>query len=132
VVIPRNCIGCRTCEVACSFAHAVAGHDGGQLGHSRIRVHAIAPQRFVQVTCLQCANAACVKVCPTSALVRNPITSAIEVNEQRCIGCSLCRAACPFGHMHFDRPHNLAVKCDLCKGQPACAKFCPNRALAWR
>jgi Fe-S-cluster-containing dehydrogenase component len=85
----------------------------------------------VQVTCLQCVQAACVKVCPTQALVRSA-TGAIEIDAWRCIGCSLCAAACPFGHMHFDMQTHQPVKCDLCGGQPACAMFCPHNALEWR
>ena len=128
VVIPRNCTGCRTCELACSFAHSL----DGQLGSSRIRVHPVGPDRYVQITCLQCVNAACVKVCPTQALVRDEQTGAIDVDAHRCIGCGLCEAACPFGHMHFDKELSLPVKCNLCGGRPACAMFCPHKALEWR
>jgi Fe-S-cluster-containing hydrogenase component 2 len=141
VVIPRNCIGCRTCELACSFAHST----GGTFARARIKVHQVGdtqePQqgaasqsskRCLQMTCLQCLDAACVKVCPVEAIERNAATGAIEVNEQRCVGCSLCEKVCPFGHMHFDRETRRAVKCDLCKGSPACARFCPNRALEIR
>ena len=128
VVTPAKCTGCRTCEVACTFAHSSAG----RLGHSRIKVHAVGPERFVQVTCMQCVKAACVKVCPTEALVRNPATRAVDLIEERCIGCGLCQAACPFGHMYFSPETRRPVKCDLCLGRPACAMFCPSGALEWR
>jgi anaerobic carbon-monoxide dehydrogenase iron sulfur subunit len=128
MVIPKNCIGCRTCELACSFAHAA----GKTLGFSRIRIHPVGPERFMQITCLQCLTAACVKACPTNAILRNPRTGAMEVNAERCVGCSLCEKACPFGHMHFDKESRRAVKCDLCGGNPACAAFCPKKALEMR
>jgi Fe-S-cluster-containing hydrogenase component 2 len=127
-IIPRNCIGCRTCELACSFAHA----EHGRFARSRIRIHQMAEKRWMQMTCLQCVDAACVKACPVEALARSAATGAIEVNPRRCVGCGLCEKACPFGHMHFDREARAAVKCDLCAGSPACAQFCPNRALAVR
>jgi Fe-S-cluster-containing hydrogenase component 2 len=81
------------------------------------------------MTCLQCVDAACVKVCPVEALVRNAATGAVEVISARCVGCGLCVVGCPFGHMHFDSERHVAVKCDLCGGSPKCAQFCPNRAL---
>jgi Fe-S-cluster-containing dehydrogenase component len=86
----------------------------------------------MQLTCLQCAEAACVKVCPTEALVRNAQNGAVEVNLDRCIGCRSCEVACPFGHMHFDRQNLIPIKCDLCGGAPACAAFCPYEALEVR
>ena len=128
VVIPRNCTGCRTCELACAM---VKGSDG-VLGQTRIRVYPLGEDKNIQMTCLQCVDAACVKVCPTDALKRNKDTGAVELVEEMCVGCSLCEAACPFGHIQFDRDLGLPLKCDLCGGNPACARFCPEKALEMR
>ncbi len=128
VVMPRRCIGCRTCELACSFAHG----GPGRMARARIRVHPAGEKRFVQITCLQCENAACAKVCPVQAIARDERTRALVVSPERCVGCGLCEAACPFGHMHFDRETRRAEKCDLCGGNPACAAFCPAKALEYR
>ena len=127
-VIPANCVGCRTCELACSFAHS----SGGVFAKSRITVRPAGEKRFVQLTCLQCLDAACVKSCPVGALSRNESTDAIEVAIDLCVGCSTCFAACPFGHMAFDLKTRRSAKCDLCGGSPKCAEFCPNRALEMR
>jgi len=127
-ITPSRCTACRTCELACSFKHS----RNGTPGIARIRAFMFGEGRNQVVTCFQCDEAACVKVCPVSALSRNEQTGAIEVNELRCIGCGLCAVACPFGHMNQDRVNHLAIKCDLCGGEPACAAFCPTRALEFK
>jgi anaerobic carbon-monoxide dehydrogenase iron sulfur subunit len=128
VVVPNNCTGCRTCELSCSM---VKGHNGN-LGESRIHIQKVGDEKYMQLNCLQCVTAACVMVCESGALVRNDDTGAIEVIKGRCIGCGLCEAACPFGHMKFDKLANVPHKCDLCGGDPACVKFCPHKALEVR
>ncbi len=128
-VNPDVCIGCRTCELACAFAHAVEGKPG---------VSRIYPldggfkELWVPVVCLQCEEAACVKSCLVDALKRNPETGAIELNQEKCVRCMACIAACPFGCSLLDRPHNEVVKCDLCGGDPVCAHFCPTKALQYK
>ena len=127
-ITPSRCTACRTCELACSSKHM----RGGAFGISRIRAFMFGEGRNQLLTCFQCDDAACVKVCPVSALNRNESTAAIEVDEDRCIGCGLCSIACPFGHMSHDGAAAIAVKCDLCEGQPACALFCPTQALEYK
>jgi Fe-S-cluster-containing hydrogenase component 2 len=128
VVIPRNCTGCRTCELACSM---VKGQQG-VLGHSRINIFATGKDRYMQMTCFHCVEAACARICPVDALVRDEQTRAVVLDEQRCVSCGLCAVACPFGHIHYDHASGLPLKCDLCGGDPACAKFCPHNALEMR
>jgi Fe-S-cluster-containing hydrogenase component 2 len=42
-----------------------------------------------------------------------------------------CVTACPFGNMHADEMGKAVVKCDLCKGAPKCALFCPTKTLEY-
>jgi anaerobic carbon-monoxide dehydrogenase iron sulfur subunit len=129
-ISPSKCIGCRTCEMACAFSHPADGKPG----MSRIRIFPDPENRpsFSKVVvCLQCEEAACVTACPANALWRNPKTGAIYHVEDRCIRCRSCVIACPFGNMHWDPAPDLPIKCDLCGGDPACAKFCPSGALIY-
>ena len=121
----RLCTGCRTCEIACAFTHGVAG----AIGASRVRV-AADRTLHVPVLCLQCDDAACVRVCPTRALTRNRETGAIDCASTRCIRCGQCAIACSFGNISVT-PAGDYVKCDLCGGAPACARFCPSGALRY-
>ena len=40
-----------------------------------------------------------------------------------------CVKACPFGAMRVDPHTGHVFKCDLCEGDPECAKWCPTGAL---
>jgi anaerobic carbon-monoxide dehydrogenase iron sulfur subunit len=126
-VTPGRCIGCRTCEVACAFRHAEAGVPG----RSRVQVRTLAKDVWVPILCLQCDDAACVQACPVSALWRNAKTGAIDVQNDRCVRCNACVVACPFGNMAAESPKKAVIKCDVCGGEPACAQFCPTRALEY-
>ncbi len=81
--------------------------------------------------CLQCDDAACMKVCPMGAISKSD-TGAMMVNEARCIKCKMCVTACPFGNTAYDAVEMKIIKCDLCGGEPECARFCPSGAITFR
>ena len=53
------------------------------------------------------------------------------IDYDRCIGCRMCVAVCPFGAVSFDSIQKRVVKCDLCDGDPLCVKFCMYGALQY-
>jgi carbon-monoxide dehydrogenase iron sulfur subunit len=126
-VFPSKCIGCRTCELACAFVHA----QDKKPGRSRIYPISYVKDKYVPVTCLQCDDPACARSCMYDAIKRNETTGAMELDKERCVKCMACVAACPFGCALFDDVHDEVVKCDLCGGAPACAQFCPTKALVY-
>jgi carbon-monoxide dehydrogenase iron sulfur subunit len=129
-VTPALCVGCKTCEMSCAFAHPVKG----QPGVSRIRIDADLqgrPGLSKVVVCLQCEEAACVAACPANALWKDAELGVIKHLEERCIHCASCVAACPFGNMHWEAKVQFPRKCDLCLGDPKCARFCPTGALRY-
>ncbi len=53
-------------------------------------------------------------------------SGAVVISESKCIRCLACVEACPFGAIHIG-PDREILKCDLCGGEPVCAKYCPPR-----
>ena len=69
--------------------------------------------------------------CPVNAIAVNPDTGANVVMEQTCVGCRLCTIACPFGTVFLNPTSQMATKCDLCEGNPACAVACPTDCITY-
>ncbi len=126
VIHPDKCTGCRQCELACGWVQVGAF----QPSKSVIRVDIFDEQAsFAPYTCTQCPEAWCMQVCPVHAIDVDPITGAKVVIEESCVGCKLCVIACPFGTIYLDAATKKAAKCDLCAGDPACARACPTQAI---
>jgi Fe-S-cluster-containing hydrogenase component 2 len=70
-------------------------------------------------------------VCPQKAISRDEEMSRVMVDYDLCIGCRACIAACPFGAMGYDQVERKVIKCDLCEGEPLCAKFCDIKAIEY-
>lgn len=47
--------------------------------------------------CIECG--ACVTICPSDALTRDPRTGEVRFDKDSCIGCELCIPACPMRAM---------------------------------
>ena len=125
---PRKCTGCLQCEMACSYENEGIFNPA----YSRIKVFNFHEEgRMVPYTCTQCSDAWCMHACPVEAITVNRATGAKEVLESRCVGCKVCTIACPFGTVNYHQATGKVVKCDLCGGDPACAKACPTQAITY-
>lgn len=127
---PAKCTGCQMCEVGCSLKHVQ------QCNPERSFVRVVKSQQagqlaFCPLTCMQCETPRCELVCPTDANTRHPETGARVVDPDKCVGCSACSYACPFGACFVDRPLGRSVVCDQCEGDPTCVKVCPTGALEY-
>jgi len=165
-----RCIGCRRCVYACVEENnqsrdpqlhwirvlSMEKEKGVDFSHADPYYQASeVPQEghfYVPVSCQQCRNAPCTKVCPTGATWTEP-DGIVVIDYDWCIGCRYCMAACPYGARHFNwsepripagqvnpslhvlgnRPRKKGVveKCTFCiqrtrEGRyPACVEVCP-------
>jgi len=130
-IISEKCIGCKSCELACSLA------NDRKFDPASSRVAAITflegkytlPYHFIS-TCRQCADAPCMASCPVEAISPSKdITKAVTIDSELCIGCGKCISSCPFGAVSLDTIRKKAFKCELCGGTPACVEACPTDAI---
>jgi anaerobic carbon-monoxide dehydrogenase iron sulfur subunit len=87
--------------------------------------------RYASVMCLQCEEAGCMALCPAGAITEDSASGALLVNGLKCIKCRMCIQICPFGCNFFDSRSHKILKCDLCGGDPQCAKACPSGAIVY-
>jgi Fe-S-cluster-containing hydrogenase component 2 len=127
-----RCTGCGTCEAEC----AIMREKTFDTWRSRIRVRHFEPSLDIASLCAICGDAPCVAVCPkeAGALTRDPLTGAVILNEEKCIGCRACLTVCAKDRadvirMSRDGKKALGI-CDLCGGDPACVKACPEQCLS--
>ncbi len=126
VVDPERCTGCRICEAACSYQHY------GEFNPRRSYITVLKRESdglFVPMVCQHCAKPLCVEACPTGALYQ--YGSAVFLDKSKCIECRQCVNACPFGGVGIDPVTLQVVKCDLCGGDPQCARRCPTGAISY-
>ena len=127
-----RCSGCGICEAECAFAR----EKTFDTWRSRIRINHFEPSLDIAAICASCNDAPCVAACPkdAGALTRDPLTGAILLNEAKCIGCGACLNACAKDRSNIIRMSRDGKKalgiCDLCGGDPACIKICPEQCLS--
>ena len=141
-----KCTGCKTCMVACKDKNnlpvgmnfrRVTEFSGGNWRQDRATGawHQDAFAYYLSISCNECSDPACVKVCPTKAHFKRAEDGLVLIDPKKCIGCGACLAARPYGAPQLDREARKMRKCDTCldrreKGlNPVCVDACPQRAL---
>jgi Fe-S-cluster-containing dehydrogenase component len=87
------------------------------------------------VVCMHCDSPTCADVCPADAIKRTGDGRVMTARKPRCIACSNCVLACPFGVPKMMAEVDLMMKCDMCydrtstNRKPMCATVCPSQAL---
>ena len=155
VVDLAACDGCGKCSQACAKSHFVPA-DREYLRIFKMQdSQGTAPYWFPR-PCFHCDNPPCTRVCPVGATFKRQ-DGIVLIDNERCIGCRFCMAACPYsvGVFNWTRPDNppaavargyspewgyprrvgTAEKCDFCAdmaktGQlPHCVSTCAMEAL---
>jgi Fe-S-cluster-containing dehydrogenase component len=130
---PSRCIGCEACVNACAECET---HRGYPMIHvdfiDRRNTTATVP-----MVCMHCDRPTCAEVCPADAIKKTDDGVVQSALKPRCIACSNCVLACPFGIPKMKSELEQMMKCDMCYDRtsggkrPMCATVCPSQALAY-
>jgi DMSO reductase iron-sulfur subunit len=132
----NNCIACRACEAGCKAEFDLP--IGVQRRRVIIKEEGKYPNvrvRYLSAACNHCEEPSCLKACPVGAITKEPEFGVVLINQEKCIGCRRCEAACPYGAPTFDEKKKKMDKCTFCIHRlreglpPACVRTCPGYSL---
>lgn len=157
VIDLAKCDGCKTCTAVCQAMHFTEP-DREWIKVFKMKDAETTAPYFFPKPCYHCDNPPCTKVCPVNATFKRQ-DGIVLIDNERCIGCRCCMAACPYSTRFFNWSHpdpkqvaeigNLRYspeqsiprrmgtveKCDFCPDMlrqnkmPACTNGCPMNAI---
>ena len=112
VIDLARCKNARKCVSACQKMHHIP-EDKELVKVFAMKDHEEAPPYWMPKTCFHCDNPPCVKVCPVDATYKR-LDGLVLIDNERCIGCKFCMAACPYSTRVFnwDEPEEPITACD--------------------
>lgn len=163
VIDTERCFGCHTCSVSCKQANNLPNDiwwnrvltDGGDFMDTATGTYPTDLELdLLPLSCQHCENPSCVRVCPVGATFKDEETGIVRQDYDKCIGCRMCMAACPYNGVrsfNWEDPEysldyavgdadiaehqkHAVEKCTFCyqrleRGEkPACMVLCPSRA----
>ncbi|MEG1826687.1 MAG: 4Fe-4S dicluster domain-containing protein [Gordonibacter sp.] len=161
VIDKKSCVACHACAVACKVENNLPDNVwwsrvltvGGDSADTPAGTYPHLDMANIAISCQHCENPACVKVCPVGATYRDAETGAVRQDYDKCIGCRMCMAACPYTGVrsfNWEEPKyaigqamgdvgvpqhqkHVVEKCTMCWHRlaedlaPACVEVCPAR-----
>ena len=153
VVDLAKCKNAKKCIQACDKHHNLTP-DRPYIKVLKMQDNEKSAPYWMPKKCFQCDNPPCVKVCPVGATYKRT-DGIVLIDNERCIGCRFCMAACPYSARVFnwgappegklDIPYSpetslpskigTVAKCDFCPEMlrqnklPHCVTSCPNGVI---
>ncbi len=154
VIDLAKCDGCNKCIEACNKMHYLPPNKEWIEVLKMQDAPEAAPYYFPK-PCYHCDNPPCTQVCPVDATFKRE-DGIVAIDNDRCIGCRFCMAACPYSvrlfnwteppepnlvemvaapERVFQSKKGCVEKCDFCphmarEGKlPGCVMGCPQNAI---
>jgi molybdopterin-containing oxidoreductase family iron-sulfur binding subunit len=155
VIDLAKCRNARKCVDVCQRMHNLPPEDEWIKVFYMKDSEDSAPYWFPK-PCFHCNSPSCVNVCPVGATFKR-LDGLVLIDNERCIGCKFCMAACPYSSRVFNwkeqeygddmKDHHGAIetgvpqkvgtvgKCDFCPDMarmgklPGCIDACPNGVM---
>ena len=144
------CIGCRSCERACSEINNLPAlnfedksvfekkRPTSEIQYTVVNRYTTQDGKeiFVKNQCMHCNYPGCASACLVKAM--HKIEKGPVNWETNCLGCRYCMVACPFDipKFEYNSPVPKIQKCNFCwekkvkKGErPACVEICPTEVM---
>ena len=144
VIDLAKCKNALKCVQVCNKHHYVTGENAWLKVHKMQDAKDTAPY-WMPRTCMHCDAPACVTVCPVDATFKRR-DGLVLIDNERCIGCRFCMAACPYSIRvfnwgepgqevtlnldHFEHTHSPEYAgVPSVKGTPDKCDFCPHAII---
>ena len=110
----KKCVGCYACRVACQMVNGLESDEAFiKFDEMEQGVYPNVYAEVVPVQCMHCEDAPCEAVCPTHATYTTD-SGVVLVDEEKCIGCKYCMAACPYQVRTRNSKTGEVDKCRFC------------------
>lgn len=100
VVDLAKCKNALKCQTSCNKSHYITGDNAWLKVYKMQESKETAPY-WMPTLCQHCDHPACVKVCPVDATFKRR-DGIVLIDNERCIGCRFCMAACPYSSRVFN------------------------------
>ena len=152
VIDLAKCQNARKCISACQTAHHLRPEQY-HINTLTMQDSQDTPAYFMPKPCMHCDNPPCVSVCPVDATFKRN-DGPVLIDNERCIGCRFCIAACPYSarifhwfdpkdaELYKDQPYDVELNVPQKRGTvtkclfsadrlrknelPYCVSNCPN------
>lgn len=104
VIDLAKCRNARKCVESCQSAHHLRPHEY-HINTLKMQDNKNTAPYYMPKPCQHCDNPPCTAVCPVNATFKRQ-DGIVLIDNERCIGCRFCIAACPYSArmFHWEQP----------------------------